>query len=90
MQVLGPLVVFSIIFFAPESPRWLASKGREQQARSIMVKHHANGKEDDALVEWEFQEIISTLEQENVGNKSRYVSAFRFHLKMREPSELQR
>jgi hypothetical protein len=38
------------------------------------VKHHANGKEDDELVEYEFREIVSTLEQESLKNKSRYVS----------------
>jgi len=39
-----------------------------------LVKHHANGKEDDELVEYEFREIVSTLEQESLKNKSRYVS----------------
>ena len=39
------------------------------------MKHHANGKEDDELVEYEFREIVSTLEQESLKNKSRYVSS---------------
>jgi len=74
LQVFGPLVVLTIVILSPESPRWLASKGRVEQARAILVKHHANGKEDDELVEYEFREIVSTLEQESLKNKSRYVS----------------
>ena len=74
LQVFGPLVVLTIVILSPESPRWLASKGRIEQARAILVKHHANGKEDDELVEYEFREIVSTLEQESLKNKSRYVS----------------
>ena len=74
LQVFGPLVVLTIVILSPESPRWLASKGRIEQARAILIKHHANGKEDDELVEYEFREIVSTLEQESLKNKSRYVS----------------
>jgi len=75
LQVFGPLVVLTIVILSPESPRWLASKGKVEQARAILVKHHANGKEDDELVEYEFREIVSTLEQESLKNKSRYVSS---------------
>lgn len=74
MQVVGPSIVFAIMLFAPESPRWLASKGRVEQARAIMVKYHANGAENDPLVEWEYREVIATLEQEMLKNKARYVS----------------
>ncbi len=38
MEVL-PAVIFILLLFAvPESPRWLAQKGREEEARSILEK----------------------------------------------------
>jgi Sugar (and other) transporter len=51
--------------------------GKLEQARKILVKYHANGKEDDPLVEYEWQEIQEALREEEVNAQTRYVDYFK-------------
>lgn len=48
----------------PDSPRWLCSKGRHDEARALFVKYHANGNETDELVAVEMEEITTALGHE--------------------------
>jgi sugar porter (SP) family MFS transporter len=65
LQVAYPISqLVGLVFFVPESPRWLVSKGRKDEALVILARYHANGKTDDELVQHEFCQICDTINAE--------------------------
>ncbi|KAH8107644.1 general substrate transporter [Cristinia sonorae] len=75
IQGLPSVLQVLLIWFVPESPRWLCSKGRESEALQILAYYHADGNAEDPLVEYEFEEIKAAIKFDkevaaNVGWKS--------------------
>ena len=66
VQAFPSLLQIFLVLFAPESPRWLMAKGRDQEALRILAYYHANGNEQHPLVLFEFDEIRNALESEKI------------------------
>ncbi|KAJ7134608.1 general substrate transporter [Mycena epipterygia] len=61
IQIVPAAIVVFFSYLIPESPRWLMSVGRKDEARAILTRYHGNGDADAPLVvlEWkEFEESI--------------------------------
>lgn len=68
MRIVSCPVFKSLLLTArigvPESPRWHISKDRPDEALKTLAYYHANGDEQNATVQFEYQEIKETLRLE--------------------------
>lgn len=64
IQIAPSAYQLVLIFFCPESPRWLIAKGRMEKAREILVKYHGEGDPRSDLVEFECAEIQQAISSE--------------------------
>ncbi|KAK7029379.1 hypothetical protein VNI00_014633 [Paramarasmius palmivorus] len=64
LQVFPSLLQITFIFILPESPRFLISKGRGEEAFAILAKYHAEGNMDSEFVKAEYVQIEKTLQLE--------------------------
>ncbi|GAA5894048.1 hypothetical protein JCM6882_007971 [Rhodosporidiobolus microsporus] len=63
-QVIPAAFTLLVVYWLPESPRWLVKHGREQEAHALLAGYHANSKMDDELVLFEMAEIREALATE--------------------------
>ncbi|KAJ7469437.1 hexose transporter [Mycena latifolia] len=62
LQAIPSVLQVIFVLFAPESPPYLVSKGREAEALKTLAYYHADGNEEDPLVQYELQEIKAAIE----------------------------
>lgn len=72
------IVLFALIWFMPESPRWLVKVGREEEARYILQRLRGSEGEDAIAAEAEFQDIVNVrnMEQETAKQQSYFAMFF--------------
>ncbi|KAI0172367.1 MFS general substrate transporter [Hypoxylon sp. FL1284] len=64
LQLVPSLCQICFIPFCPESPRYLISADRADEAYAILQKYHGEGDNGDEFVRLEFAQIQSTIAQE--------------------------
>lgn len=70
LQGLSSIVQIGLCWVTSESPRWLMSKERDDEARAIITKYHANGDASDPFVTLEMEEIRAALQMEAEANRT--------------------
>ncbi|KAF2020608.1 general substrate transporter [Aaosphaeria arxii CBS 175.79] len=76
LQALPSVIQIGFAFTVPESPRWLISKDRGEEALAILIKYHAEGDASNELPHVEYAEIKRALEIENEGRRRGWAELF--------------
>lgn len=70
LQGVSSIIQIGLCFLVEESPRWLISQERDDEARKLIVKYHANGDDSDPMVTLEMEEIRTALRLEAEANRT--------------------
>jgi MFS family permease len=64
LQICPSLLQICTVFLLPESPRFLISRDRDEEAREVLIKYHAEGDASSILVQAEITQIRETIRTE--------------------------
>lgn len=76
LQGLPSVIQLLGIFFVPESPRWMISRGYDADALKMLAKYHAEGNESDPLIQFEYNEIRQIISNDQVHDQGNVFSKY--------------
>ena len=77
LQAVFPLVTFAILPFIPESPRWLASKGRNDEVRVVVARLEGKGYRAESDVVIAHSRLIIEAAQHEAEIEASWLDLFR-------------
>ena len=80
LQIIPAVFLFFGLFFTPESPRWLARKGRWDEVQAVVTLVHGKGDPNAPLVAHEMKEIRDMVDFEKANSDVTYLDLFKPHM----------
>ncbi|KAL8366513.1 hypothetical protein RB595_005011 [Gaeumannomyces hyphopodioides] len=77
LQICPSVLQIATVWFLPESPRWLISRDREEEALAILTKYHAEGDASSLIVHAEMAQIKSTIQLELESSKQSWAEVLK-------------
>jgi sugar porter (SP) family MFS transporter len=69
LQICPSLLQIIFVFFLPESPRWLITKDRAEEAQDILIMYHGEAERGLEFVQAEFVQMQTTIQLELEASK---------------------
>ncbi|KAJ5158795.1 Major facilitator superfamily domain general substrate transporter [Penicillium coprophilum] len=69
-QLISSSIVVLAVWFIPESPRWLYSHGRREEAWDVISKYHGEGSRDNAYVHLQVRDYEQAINLEGSDKKA--------------------
>lgn len=77
LQAAVSIIQLLLIYFVPESPRWLIANDRTPEATKILCKYHSGTEEPTELVLLQVAQIAGAIEFERSSESVSYLQFFR-------------